>query len=291
MTEILSEIVPLSSRDSFLIVERHKNAFTYPLHRHREYELNFIQYGKGVRRIVGDNISEIGDYDLVLIASENLEHTWEQGDCQSKDIREITIQFSPDLFSESVLGRNQFVSISKMFKKAENGISFPIEAIMKVYSILDIISSQKDSFLQYLSMLQLLYELSHFEAEVLSSSTFSHAARDTESRRVRKVREYIDEHYTENLDLDTLAGLVGMSSSAFSRFFKLRTGDTVINYIIGIRLGAAARALVDSTKTISEICYACGFNNLSNFNRIFKARRGVSPREFRELYKKQRIII
>ena len=98
MSKVLTEITRLSERDCFYIVERHKTEFTYPLHRHKEYELNFIEHGEGVRRIVGDSVEEIGDYELVLIGGQDLEHVWEQGNCKSKDIREITIQFSPDIF-------------------------------------------------------------------------------------------------------------------------------------------------------------------------------------------------
>ena len=71
----------------------------------------------------------------------------------------------------------------------------------------------------------------------------------------------------------------------------MRTGKTLSNYVIDIRLGHAARELVDSTKNISEICYSCGFNNLSNFNRTFKAKRGSTPKEFRQLYKKNNVIL
>ena len=95
MSEVLTEITQLSELDCFHIVERHKTEFTYPLHRHREFELNFVEHGAGVRRIVGDSMETIGDYDLALIAAENLEHVWEDGNCKSPDIREITIQFSP----------------------------------------------------------------------------------------------------------------------------------------------------------------------------------------------------
>ena len=95
MLEVLSEITPLSDKDFLYIVERNKSEFTYPLHHHKEYELNFIENGAGARRIVGDNIEEIGNYDLVFIGSEDLEHVWEQWNCTSKSIREITIQFSP----------------------------------------------------------------------------------------------------------------------------------------------------------------------------------------------------
>ena len=67
MGKVFTEITRLSDKDCFYIVERHKTEFTYPLHRHKEFELNFIEKGKGVRRIVGDSVEEIGDYELVLI--------------------------------------------------------------------------------------------------------------------------------------------------------------------------------------------------------------------------------
>ena len=82
-----------------------------------------------------------------------------------------------------------------------------------------------------------------------------------------------------------------MSPSAFSRFFKLHTGRNLTDYIIDMRLGAASRMLVDTSRSISEICFCCGFNNLSNFNRIFKKKKGCSPSEFRENYHKTRIIV
>ena len=82
-----------------------------------------------------------------------------------------------------------------------------------------------------------------------------------------------------------------MSQSAFSAFFKLHTGRTVSEYLIDIKLGNAARMLVDTTRNISEICYDCGFNNLSNFNRAFKNRRGYTPRDFRALFTKNRVFV
>ena len=91
---VLTEITPLSEKDCFYIIDRHKNEFTYPVHRHKELELNFIENAKGARRIVGDSVESIGDLELVLVGGKNLEHTWAQGDCVSSDIREITIQFS-----------------------------------------------------------------------------------------------------------------------------------------------------------------------------------------------------
>jgi AraC-like DNA-binding protein len=292
MAKVFTEITRLSERDCFYIVERHKTEFTYPLHQHAEFELNFIEHGKGVRRIVGDSVEEIGDYELVLLGGEELEHVWEQGRCKSKDIREITIQFSEDIFGDGLLSKNQFASIKRMLERAGHGLSFSLNSIMKVYSTLDTIASEPERFVQFLKTLYILYELSVAEdARVLASGAFSHSEKPSESGRIQKVKQYVVEHYPEQLKLSDLAELVGMSPVSFSRFFHQRTGRTLSEYIVDIRLGFAARMLVDSAKNISEICYECGFNNLSNFNRIFKARRNCTPREFRSMYKKNKVIV
>jgi AraC-like DNA-binding protein len=292
MSQIMHEITPLSEKDCFYVVERHKSEFLFPIHSHPEYELNFIENGAGVRRIVGDSVEEIGDYELTLVAGEQLEHAWEQGDCQSADIREITIQFSRDLFSADLLARRQFQSIREMFQKAAYGLSFSHKAIMKVYSILDILASESDGFEQFQQLLRILYLLSNDgEARVLASSSFAQVELSSQSRRVRKVQEYINTHYAEEIRLEDCAAMVGMAPSAFSRFFRQHTGRTLLDYIIDIRLGHAARMLVDTTSGISEISYACGFNNLSNFNRTFKARRGYTPRDFRTIFKKSRVFV
>lgn len=291
MRDILNEITPLSSSDCFYVVDRHKSCFNYPIHHHKEMELNFVCGANGAQRIVGDSIETIGDYDLVLIASENLEHCWNQAACTNADIREITIQFRSDLFPEQLLSKTQFASIRKMLKKAVYGLAFPLDAIMKVFSSLDTLQDMKDGFEKYLCILHILYMLSTCEGKVLSSISFAQSMEDSESRRVQKVKEYITANYSRAISVDEVASHVGMSSSAFSRFFKLRTGKTLVDYIIDIRIGVAARALVDSLETVSEICYNCGFNNISNFNRAFKDRKGMTPREFRSLYKKHKVIV
>lgn len=288
---ILREITPLSDKDCFYIVDRHKKEFTYPLHCHGEYELNFIEHGNGLRRIVGDSVETVGEYDLVLISTTELEHVWEQGDCTSEDIREITIQFDPHFF-DSLIDTNQFDRVKAMLDKGRNGLCFPINAIMKVYFLLDNLPESK-GFYAVTQFLTLLYELSFFtdEARKLSSSSFAKVNLQANSRRVLKVQQYIDEHFQDEIHLNQLASIVGMTPTAFSRFFKQRTGKKLSDYVIDIRLGHASRLLVDTTMSVAEICYDCGFNNLSNFNRIFKRKKNCSPSEFRETYFKKKVIV
>ncbi|MDR3367459.1 MAG: AraC family transcriptional regulator [Prevotellaceae bacterium] len=288
----IREVTPLSKEDCFYIADRQKTEFTYPIHSHSEFELNFIAHAPGVKRIVGDSIEVIGDYDLVLITGEDLEHVWEQHECCSPHIREITIQFSSELFFASFMRKKQFDTIRKMLEKAQKGLAFPMEAVMKTYKLLDGLSG-KQGFYAVLDFLSILYELSLFggDARTLASSSFAKISVHADSRRVQKVQEYISAHYEEEIRLNDLADLVKMTPVAFSRFFKLRTGEGLMDYIIALRLGHAARMLVDSTMSISEICYSCGFNNISNFNRLFKKRKNCSPKEFRENYWKKKIVV
>lgn len=289
---ILREITPLSDQDCFYIADRHKTDFTFPLHSHPEFELNFVEKTTGITRIVGDSIEKINDYDLVLITGPNLEHAW-TGFSSVSDVREITIQFSPELLDSNWLNRKQFYTIKQMFEKARCGISFPVSTIMYVYHLLDDMASEsKEGFEVILKFLRLLYELSLCQGmKILSTSSFARIETQNHSQRIVKLQKYIAEHYKEEIRLDVAASIVSMTPTAFCRFFKLRTGKTFSEYIITTRLGYATRELLDTSNTVSDISYNCGFNNLSNFNRLFKREKGITPKQFRELYKKKKIII
>ena len=291
-SRVIHEITPLMGKDALYIADRRKKEFTYPIHNHEVFELNFVEHVAGVRRIVGDSNEVIGDYDLVLITSPDLEHVWEQNTCTSDDIREITVQFYLDLSDDGFLSRNPFHSLRKMLKEARKGLSFPMDAIMRVYQQLDTLSSVKDGFYAVMQFLTILYELSRCEgARTLATSSYAKVEVESDSRRVLKVKNYIAKNYMDEIRLNTLADIAGMSPSAFSRFFKLHTGRNLSDYIIEMRLGYASRMLVDTARSIAEISFQSGFNNLSNFNRIFKKKKGCSPSEFRENYHKTRVIV
>lgn len=291
-SKVIHEITPLMGKDSLYIADRRKKEFTYPIHNHEVFELNYVEHASGVRRIVGDSNEVISDFDLVLITSPDLEHVWEQNTCTSEDIREVTVQFHLDLSDEGFLSRKPFYSMLKMLQRARKGLAFSLDDIMRVYPLIDSLSSVKDSFYAVTQFYSILYELSKStQCRELSSSSFAKVEVESDSRRVLKVKNYIAQNYKNEIRLSTLADIAGMSTSAFSRFFKLHTGRNLSEYIIEMRLGYASRRLVDSSDAVSEICFSCGFNNLSNFNRIFKKRKGCSPSEFRDNYHKTRIIV
>jgi AraC-like DNA-binding protein len=292
-SRVIHEITPLGEHDFMYVADRHKKEFDYPIHCHEIMELNFVENAAGARRVVGDNSEVIGDYDLALITSSDLEHVWEQHECKSDDIHEITVQFKLDYHDEHTpFHTNPFKSIYQMMARAQRGLAFPMAAIMTVYPRLQKLATMTDKFYMGMELMTILYELSKFDdAHELASSTFAKVNVSSDSRRVLKVKDYISAHINEDLRLEQLADLAGMTPTAFSRYFKQRTGKNLSEYIVDIRLGQAARLLVDTTDSVSEICWTCGFNTLSNFNRLFRKRKGCNPTEFREKYHKTKVIV
>lgn len=292
-TRVLREITPLGDNDFMYVADPRKKEFNFPIHQHEIFELNFIAGATGCRRVVGDSSEVIGDLDLVLITSPNLEHVWEQHECKSDDIHEVTVQFFLDFDSPtSPFCKNPYKSIYQMLIRAKRGLAFPNEAIMMVYHRIARLSSIEEGFLAVQELFSILYELSKFDnARELASSAFAKVEVESDSKRILKVKTYIDKHYKEEMKLEQLANLVSMTPTAFSRYFKQRTGKNLSEYIVDSRLGHAARRLVDTTDSVSEICWTTGFKTLSNFNRLFRKRKGCNPTEFREKYQKTKVIV
>ncbi|MNL10682.1 HTH-type transcriptional regulator YesS [compost metagenome] len=111
------------------------------------------------------------------------------------------------------------------------------------------------------------------------------------SRRLDKAFEYMNAHYGKPISLKEIAKLVNMTEVSFSRFIKKRTGNTFIDSLTEIRLGHATRLLIETTHAVAEVSFTCGFNNISNFNRIFKKKKGCTPTEFRENFSGSRIFV
>jgi transcriptional regulator GlxA family with amidase domain len=154
------------------------------------------------------------------------------------------------------------------------------------------LSSNENGFYSVVELLAILYELSlDSHSRILCTSTFSHQDDSSESRRIQKVINFLHDNYQKDIRLVDVANYVSMSEVSFSRFMKKRTSKSYIEYLNDLRLGIASRFLVETNKTVAEISIECGFNNLSNFNRIFKKRKGITPKEFRENYSKMRILI
>lgn len=288
--QIVKEITPLTQSDCFTLFSRVKTEFDFPLHYHEEFELNLILNAGGAKRIVGDHIEVIEDMELVLVGP-NLSHAWFTHECRDKEIAEITIQFHKDLFDDTLLRKNQLSFIRNMFDQSKKGILFSQDTIDRVKSRI-IHLNKKQGFDSVLELLSILHDLSiSRDIRTLSNSSFSNDQLNYNSRRIEKAFEYMNTHYGKQITLFEVSKVANMPETSFSRFMKKRTGNTFIDSLNEIRIGHSSRMLIDTTHTIAEIAYKCGFNNISNFNRTFKKKKGCTPKDFRESFTGTRIFI
>ncbi|WP_066217591.1 AraC family transcriptional regulator [Formosa haliotis] len=277
------ELTLLNQDELFLIINRLKKQFNFPIHFHPELELNFILNGKGIKRIVGDNIEEIDDVELTLIGS-NVEHGWEMHRCKSNEIKEITIQFHNWLFTDKILSTSVFKKIKDLLSKSKEGIQFSKETALKLQSKIMALKNT-NTIADHTQLLDLLESLAQEKDYRLLSHSDNLAGEFENSKKIMKIKDYVEMNFHTKISLNEISNLINMSPSSFNRFIKKRTGKTFINYINDFRIIHATKYLIETDLTVSEISFKCGFNNIANFNRVFKKNKNTTPSEFRHEYR------
>ena len=275
------EITPLKNNDCFLVFDRRRKGFSFPIHFHPEYELNYISHADDAKRIVGDHVSTITSRELVLVGP-NLYHGWENYHNDPKaELHEITIQFPANLYHPDILTKNILKPIRELLHNASRGILFAPETIHQVEPRLLALSSKK-GFDSYIEFESLLYDLAISEdQQMLTNVSFLRQTDQPGNERIDKFYQYIKDNYQHTIRQKDVADHLNMSVISLSRLLKKRAGKSFIDFVNEIRLGIVTRLLIETNKDISEICYEAGFNNLSNFNRIFRKKQGCTPSEFR----------
>lgn len=264
-----------------MVFDRQRSLFTFPIHFHPEYEINFIHKAIGGRRVVGDHLEEIGEYELVMVGP-NLYHGWENyRNTGTKLLHEITIQFPKDIFDGTLISKNLFKPVRDLLQNANRGILFSTETAKNLEKrFLGL--AQKRGFDSFLEFQSLIYDLSiSRDQKLLTNISFQKGNEFHNNERIEKIYNYVSENFSKKIMLEEAAEMLNMSVVSFSRMIKLRTGKSFIEFVNEIRLGYATRLLIETGKSISEVCYECGFNNISNFNRTFKKKQGCTPSEFR----------
>jgi AraC-like DNA-binding protein len=283
---IYQEITPLKAPDICVVLDSFNNGFDYPIHNHPEYELNLI-IGMSGTRIVGDSTERYTDCDLVLLGPY-LYHKWD-GDMHlqnsGKPYRVVTIQFAMDLLSGQFFQKERFFKVRKLLQDSSRGIKFHGKTFEEAASLIISLTEDK-GFLNIITFLQLLDLLSESaECDFLASEGFSPKHLRSDSNRIQVAYGYILKHFTQvNLKIGDVASKINMSDSAFSHFFQKYAFRSFTQFLVDIRIGHACKLLLDTDETIGQIAYKSGFNNIANFNRLFKKYRDCTPVEYRRRY-------
>ena len=255
-----------------------------PFHYHtQEYELTLILGGKGIR-LVGDHISTYHDADLCLVGP-GIPHTWinyHDPDVETEHTMVISIQFNRHLIGEDVLKRMEFLSINKLLSDSIYGIEFQDSIKGKIASELMKLKIEPD-FYTTIHIITLLNELSETRSRnKLCSSLYHFSGKKKAGYDFEKVFSAVQLNYLEKIWIHEVSDMIGMNESAFSHFFKKRTGKSFTDFVNELRLNHASLKLRYTEKPVADICFESGFNNLSNFNRIFKKWADITPLQWRK---------
>ena len=283
--KLFRELTPVRHSDVFVILDSINKGFDYPIHNHPEFEITLILNASGTR-IVGDSSDQYRNRDLALLGPY-LFHKWDDSTSADNDIdcRVITIQFDMHLFEYDLLAKRKFKEIARMLDRSARGLCFGGETLERAVEIMDRMT-RTDSFRGVLLFLELLHLLSKSsEYRYLVSEGFDQGSAVTNSKRLKAAHQYVVSHFRDPaLKLKDVATQVNLSESAFSHFFKKSTNKSFTSFLIDVRLGNACKLLQETDDLVKDVCHASGFNNVANFNRLFKKRYGHTPNEYRSLY-------
>ena len=247
-------------------------------HYHPEYEIVFMPFGSGQRR-VGTNVSPYEEGELVFIGP-NLPHlNFSYG--KEGHYEEIVVQLREDFMGESFLQKPELVSIRRLFERAHQGLTFGAETKQQVGPSLAKLPGQAP-LERLLTLLHILQQLaSAADGQPLHADGVQFELNPKEQDRINRVCQYVEQHYAEAIDIRAVADLASMTVPAFCRYFKRMTQLTFTDFVNEYRVNQARRML-HSARTVADVSFAVGFNNLSHFNKTFRVLTGQTPSAYRK---------
>lgn len=262
---------------SFRILTPQLNDFFY-WHFHPEYEIVFITGANGTRH-VGEHISRFEGSDLALIGPHIPHLNFDYG--IKTPYKKVVLHFKEDFLDGSFKNYPELLEICQLFERAKRGICFNGETKRRIgqrlMNLLEL--SRFEQFIEVLNIFQTL-ALSQ-EYEVLNTQAIEKHYNLKEQQRLKSVQRYIEDHYSEKIEVEDMAELTHLSKAAFCRYFKKMTLMTFTEFLNQYRIEQAKKLLI-LDKNISETCYETGFESLSYFNRVFKKIVGKNPMQFKK---------
>jgi len=266
-------------QSGYTVKNYNDKTFALPYHMHNQYEITLIKAGQG-SRIIGDNVSFFKSGDI-LILGPMLPHQWQSSSITNNEqAQSISLFFKSDFPSKDFWLQEETRSIQKILELSTKGIHLQgklrktIATKLKKLSVLTGVRG----LLLVLEILQDIAESSEYK--ILASEAYI-CRKNLDTDRINKITNYIFENLEQKISLDSLGSLVNLHPNSLAREFKRATGFSVIDYINKVRIGKASRLLTETSKPIVDICFECGFQNLSHFNRYFKKNKNMTPSNYR----------
>lgn len=275
------EIIEPSFGSSYTLTKyvENENSKAHFWHNHPEIELVYVNGGSGKRQ-VGSHISYYTSGSLILIGS-NLPHCGFT-DEKTGNTRETVIHMKPDFLGADFFGISEMKNINHLFNRAKAGIVFIGETKKRIGSKIEIMENQLP-FERLLTLLAILNEMEQAtEFKFLNAEGFSMEMQMQDNDKINMVFNYVKDNFKKQITLDEVAVLVSMTVPSFCRYFKKITRKTFTKFVNEYRLVHASKLLAEKPISITDICFECGFNNFSYFNKSFQEFTGKSASQYRK---------
>lgn len=273
------------------IIARHYDydKFTFPWHVHNEFEIIYVEESTG-ERFVADNMETYKAHDLTLVG-HGIPHymksapEYEKGDPNLR-VRGTIIQFEEDFMAHAINNYADLSHIKILLDESKRGFHFPYPESEEIIHCIQQLP-ESNGTMRIINLLHLLDLMAKLPAKrYLGSLQFCQSLSPAMDPRMKKILSFLMTHYKDDIDLYEVSSLVAMNTSSFCRYFKEKSGKTFTEYILGLRIGHACKLLVKNEMDINQICFECGFNTITHFNRIFKRNTGFTPTEYRKQFLK-----
>ena len=260
-----------------------------PWHYHPETEIIYVEKSTG-SRFVGDHSEPFQEGDVGLIGA-NLPHVWKSDSIYQKNIpgliaRVLVVHFRDEIFKSPLAMLPEMQDINQLFYDSQFGIKFlgtaraNIEVRMKEI----ITTTGIEKLVKLIELLDLMSKTD--EKQLLASTGYSKIRKSVDFDRFDKAHRYMIDNFQQNITLDKVSDIVGMTPTSFCRYFKKHIKKSFHSVLNEIRVGHACKLLLENRMNISGICYESGFNNVSNFNEQFKKIKGISPSQYIKIRQK-----
>ena len=259
----------------------HRKSITTPVwHFHPEFEIVYLPLKSNGKRHIGDHISYFNDGDLIFLGPD-LPH-FGFSERKEEEHFEIVVQMKEDFLGPLFLQKPEMQAIKRLFEKARLGLSFhgaiKEEVGSRLKNMLEMPPFEKT--IELLCVLQKMAQSEDYQ--LLNATSFGIEVNSLDHNRIEIIYNFVQENFRNPISLDEIAVQANMTVPAFCRFFKKLTGLTFTKFVNEFRIAFARRVLAEEHKTIADVCFECGFNNFSHFNKTFKEITGESPSTFRK---------
>lgn len=269
----------------------HKQEFSCSWHYHNEYELVLYQDPHGVfngNYLAGDAIGEI-HHNTALLYGPGFPHmlTGQILGTEEKAHHSIIVWFKQPWIEKLQATIPEARHIKRLLEQASYGVKFSADTSQKVAELLSGIDATERQY-QAVRVIEVLLLLSN-DSEYLRLSSSPYRLKQLSGdqdayKKVERATRFIEENYNASIKISDLCKALHISESSAYRLFEKHYGMSFSDHVKQFRIGKACELLASTSLPISLIAERTGFQNLSNFNRQFKAVKEMTPSTFRSRF-------